>query len=350
MTAMFDKRRQAFQARLTKYLPYVFNDHFVLVLLVGLGFVLYQYRELLTNFPAQPIWLYLGLALIQVLLLGQGQVATYVQPADRHYLLAKEGELVALVKAAILRAQVFWTVLQALSLLAGFPLLIKAGWSAWQLIVLLGLVSAARWLVMARRGQELLDRTGLNWSLALTREGARQQAILRFFALFTRVKGLTSTSQKRPYLNWTLALVPKGRGKLYHNLYWRAFLRSGDYLGLTLRLLVLGALAQLGLSQALLGAGLALVVNFLTVFQLLSLAKHYDHQVLLQMAPQGASQKRAGLLWVLRRVLGLAWLIQLPLSQSWSAALLLTLGNLVLAVGYLPIKLGKGVDEVGENK
>lgn len=350
MKAIFDKRRQAFQTRLAKYLPYVFNDHFVLVLLVGLGAVLYQYRELLAHFPSNPIWVYLGLVAIQVLVLGLGQVATYVKPADRHYLLAKEGDLVALVKAATLRAQLVWSLAQALSLAAGFPLLIKAGWASWQLVLLMVVVLLVRWLVMARRGQVFLAAGGLDWPVLLAKEGRRQQGILRFFALFTRVKGLTSTSHHRPYLNWLLALVPKERGWLYHNLYWRAFLRSGDYLALTLRLLFLGILAQFGLSQPLLASGLALVVTFLAVFQLLGLARHYDHRLFLTIAPQGASKKRAGLLWVLRKVLVLAWLIQVPFSQSWSAALLLTLGILSLGVGYLPWKLGRVVDEVGENK
>lgn len=173
---------------------------------------------------------------------------------------------------------------------------------------------------------------------------------MRFFALFTRVKGLKSTSKPRAYLNPILGLVKKAPGRLYHNLYWRAFLRSGDYLALTLRLIGLGALALWGLHQAYLAAGLALVANFLAVFQLLGLAKHYDHRVLLTIAPQGTSKKGAGLLALLRTVLGLAWAIQLPFSRSWLAALLLTLGSLLLAVGYLPIKLGKVVDEAGKNK
>lgn len=350
MKELFDSRRQAFQREVLNYLPYVLNDHFVVVLLVGLGAMLYQYRQLLINFPSNPVWLYLILAALQVLLLGLGQVATYVRAADRHYLLVKEGALVKLVKSATLRAQLVWTVIQGLSLFASFPLLLRAGWQAWQLLLLSLVVLVCRWLVMANRGQALLRGPGLNWSVLVSTEAARQQGILRFFALFTRVKGLKTANQKRPYLNLALSLVPKGQGKLYHNLYWRAFLRSGDYLGLSLRLLALSSLAQLALPEPLLAAGLALLFDFLLVFQLIGLGKHYDHRLLLAIAPQGGSQKRAGLLWVLRAVLGLAWFIQVLLSRSWLAALLLTLGNLLLAVGYLPLKLGKVVDEAGENR
>lgn len=348
MKTLFDKRRQLFQTRLAKYLPYVFNDHFVLVLLVGLGAILYQYRELMTNFPTNPIWIYLSLLLLQVLFLGLGQVATYVQAPDRHYLLAKEGDLVALVKVAGLRASIFWSGLQGLLTLASFPLLLVAGWQVWHLFLVLAAVLLMRWLVMVRRGRALLLGSGLNWSLLVTKEQGRQQAILRFFALFTPVKGLTRSSHKRPYLNWLLRLIPKGQGKLYHNLYWRAFLRSGDHLGLFVRLTVLGALAVLALPHPYLGAVLAGLTSFLTVFQLLGLVSHYHDRPLLLTAPLGSFGKMAALLSLLRTLLAVQLLIQLALAKNWSAALLLLLINLTLALVYLPAKVKARIDGRGE--
>ena len=54
MKRIFHERRQAFLARCLKYSRYVLNDHFVLVLLVLLGFLSLQYRQLLENVP-QPV-------------------------------------------------------------------------------------------------------------------------------------------------------------------------------------------------------------------------------------------------------------------------------------------------------
>lgn len=48
---LFKERSKRFNARCAKYSRYVFNDHFILVLLFLLGFVLVQYSQLLKHFP-----------------------------------------------------------------------------------------------------------------------------------------------------------------------------------------------------------------------------------------------------------------------------------------------------------
>ena len=51
MKDLFLKRKQAFRKECLGYLRYVLNDHFVLFLLVLLGFLAYQYSQLLQDFP-----------------------------------------------------------------------------------------------------------------------------------------------------------------------------------------------------------------------------------------------------------------------------------------------------------
>ena len=50
MKDLFLKRKQAFRKECLGYLRYVLNDHFVLFLLVLLGFLAYQYSQLLQHF------------------------------------------------------------------------------------------------------------------------------------------------------------------------------------------------------------------------------------------------------------------------------------------------------------
>ena len=59
MREVFAKRRLDFRNQCVKYLRYVLNDHFVLFLMVFLGFTAVQYSQLLRNFPKNnlPIWL-----------------------------------------------------------------------------------------------------------------------------------------------------------------------------------------------------------------------------------------------------------------------------------------------------
>ena len=61
MKDLFLKRKQAFRKECVGYLRYVLNDHFVLFLLVLIGFLAYQYSQLLQDFPENhwPILLFL---------------------------------------------------------------------------------------------------------------------------------------------------------------------------------------------------------------------------------------------------------------------------------------------------
>ena len=105
---LFKERSKRFNARCAKYSRYVFNDHFILVLLFLLGFVLVQYSQLLRHFPKNPWAIILGLLVLCLLLPFWGNIATYLEPADKHYLLVKEEEVLDHVKKATGRAFRFW--------------------------------------------------------------------------------------------------------------------------------------------------------------------------------------------------------------------------------------------------
>ena len=127
---------------------------------------------------------------------------------------------------------------------------------------------------MARK--KSLFRDGhFSWEAAITYETKRRQSILKFFALFTTVKGISASVKRRAYLDKLLALVKKAHDKTWSNLYLRAFLRSSDYLALTLRLVLLSVLALLFIPNHLVAVGLALILNYLLLFQLLGLAQHF---------------------------------------------------------------------------
>ena len=87
---LFKERSRRFTTRCAKYSRYVFNDHFILVLLFLLGFVLVQYSQLLRHFPKNPWAIILALLVLCLLLPFWGNIATYLEPADKHYLLVKE--------------------------------------------------------------------------------------------------------------------------------------------------------------------------------------------------------------------------------------------------------------------
>ena len=122
MKDLFLRRKQAFRKECVGYLRYVLNDHFILFLLVLIGFLAYQYSQLLQDFPENhwPILLFLGI--VSALLLAWGGIATYMEVPDKLFLLVSEEEVKLYLKGQTVRSLVFWIIVQTLFLLLFAPL------------------------------------------------------------------------------------------------------------------------------------------------------------------------------------------------------------------------------------
>ncbi len=343
MKEVFAKRRLDFNQQCLKYLRYVFNDHFVLVLVFLLGFILYQYSDLLKHFPKNHWPMIVGLALVSLVLLWIGRVATYLEPADQAFLLPQEDALLGLVKQARLRSFLVWGGLQTFFLLILAPLFLALGLSKIGFGVLLLAMLVIKGGLVLFKSRRLLTGGYLNWEEALAQEQGRKQAILKFYSLFTKVKGISSQTKRRAYLDFLLAGLAKKHSKLWSNLYLRAYLRSGDYLALTLRLLFLSLISLIFIKTGLVALALTLLFDHLLLFQLLALAKHYDYQYLTQLFPLEMSLKKANLRQVLRGILYGLVLLQgiflLIFAFSWQNLVLLLGISLLLVELYLPYKL-----------
>ena len=121
-----------------------------------------------------------------------------------------------------------------------------------------------------------------------------KQVLLRFFALFTQVKGVSNSVKRRAYLDFILKTVQKVPGKIWQNLYLRSYLRNGDLFALTLRLLFLALLALIFVSQAWIAAAFAVLFNYLLLFQLTALYEAFDYQFLTQLFPIERGEKLKG--------------------------------------------------------
>ena len=348
MKRIFHERRQAFLARCLKYSRYVLNDHFVLVLLVFLGFLSLQYRQLLENFP-QPAWsVYLLLLVVSLLLFFAGSTATYLEEPDQHFFLTKEREILLLVQQAIRRQFVLWGLVQSLGQLLFLPLYLKLGLPVWGFGLYLLVLTAGKYSLIQVKWSSYTKNGIFQWGLAIDRERKRQQSILQFFALFTRVKGITSSVKRRSYLDGFLKLVAKRSEKTWDYLYLRAYLRSGDFFGLTIRLFALSLVAILTIDLAWLAVGLVLLFNYLLLFQLFALYGVYDYQYLSRLYPIEKTRKNKGFLRVLRRilysVLGLQSIMALLFLKEKLYLGVLILGSFILNQFYLAIKAKKLID------
>ena len=349
MKQMIANRQRRFRERCLKYARYVFNDHFVLFLLVFLGFLAMQYSQILKNPPADKGFLLVGMLLILFALTLVGDIATYLEKPDKHFLLVREEELAAIIKQQSLRSMVFWGLFQLVCLALMAPLLLALGLPLEQLGLAFVLMLLWRVDITLRKRKKLLTRTGLDWDQAILNEDKRQQTILRFFALFTNVKGISNSVKRRKYLDSFLGIFPKRPENTWKHLFLRSYFRNGDLFPLTLRLLGISLMALVFIPQVWIGVGLTLLMNYLLLFQLTALYSAFDYQQLTLLFPLKKSYKKKGLNAVVQLVTGtvlaLEMLVALPLYRDWQSLLSLLVGTLILQFLYLPYKVRRLVDE-----
>ena len=194
MKEVFRKRRSLFLGQCLKYLRYVLNDHFVLILLFLSGFLMVQYGELLKHFPKQHWWIDVILVIVTLALLSLGKIATYIEAPDKLFYLPKEEEVVAWIHQARVRSFGVWAVLQTAVLLLLAPIFFKLGVTVPVFAVLLLILLGIKWVIMARKEKVFFRNGHFSWETAITYETKRRQSILKFFALFTTVKGISEVS------------------------------------------------------------------------------------------------------------------------------------------------------------
>lgn len=156
MKALFLKRRQDFQKQQNKYLRYVLNDHFVLVLMFLLGFAMVQYGQLLNHFPTNHLPIQVCLGILIPLLLSMGSIATYLEEADQHFLLPKEEEVISYIKQAERLSFLLWGTLQTAVLLFLYPIFRRLGLSLFIFIILVLILLALKRVVLSRKTRYFL--------------------------------------------------------------------------------------------------------------------------------------------------------------------------------------------------
>lgn len=349
MKDLFLKRKQAFRKECVGYLRYVLNDHFVLFLLVLIGFLAYQYSQLLQHFPENhwPILLFFGI--VSALLLAWGGIATYMEGPDKLFLLVSEEEVKSHLKGQTMRSLVFWLFVQTLFLLLFAPLFLAMGYGLPVFLIYVLLLGAGKYLLFRQKASKFFTETGLDWDFVIAQESKRKQVLLRFFALFTQVKGVSNSVKRRAYLDFILKAVQKVPSKIWQNLYLRSYLRNGDLFALSLRLLFLSLLALLFIEQTWIATVVVVLFNYLLLFQLLALYHAFDYQYLTQLFPLERGEKEKGLKQIVfgvgSAVLLLELLVGAVVFQEKIALLALVGASLFLQLFYLPYQLKRLVDE-----
>ncbi|AFW92395.1 ABC-type transporter ATP-binding protein [Lactococcus cremoris subsp. cremoris UC509.9] len=329
MNEIFKKRRKLWYQQNIKYLRYVFNDHFVLFLMILLGALVVQYVNFLQvhhlNLWGKIILVVFVSLLSQVL----GRLATFIEAPDKVFLLTKELEVRDYLIKCLIRSLILPAIVSGLLVLIAAPLLkfnpiFLILWFLVLVEIKAGLLAYQIWRF---QNSGLLD-----WSGLIDLEEARKTGTLRLFSLFTNVKGLKSHSHRRKYLDFLLTKTKR----TYEYLFTRSFLRSGDYLGLTIRLLILSILSMIFVKNGIVAIVMVVVFNYLLIFQLLSLQTAFDYQLLTRIYPLKKAAKTAGLRMIIFRVMMFVTIVELVLSLIFVRPFFLTL--VILLVNFLLTK------------
>jgi len=263
--------------------------------------------------------------------------------------LVKEEEVKRYIKGQAKKSFVFWFLIQSFVLLLFVPLLLATGLDKLAIVAYILVLGVAKGAVFSWKEARFYQDGNLNWNLAIARENARKQLILRFFALFTTVKGISNSVKRRAYLDGFLGLLPKTHGNTWLHLYMRSFLRNGDLFSMTLRLLALSILAIIFIPQPLVVIALVALLNYLIIFQLLGLYSAFDYQPLTLLFPMKKGSKKAGLNKTIQLVMGMITVIEGGIGLVFISDKVLLLGLLAYTVAlillYLPFKMARLVDE-----
>ena len=93
MKELMKKRQQTFRTQCVKYSRYVLNDHFVLFMLIFIGFLSVQYSQFLQELPKDTSLIRWSLLIGLLLLVPIGSISTYLEKPDALFLLVKEEEV-----------------------------------------------------------------------------------------------------------------------------------------------------------------------------------------------------------------------------------------------------------------
>ena len=95
MGEIFSQRLSRHFKKMSKYLRYILNDHFVLVCMFLLGGLGLYYSQLLKELPRDFVWGRPLILLGWLLLIQVGKLATLTEEPDKVFLLPKEKQFAA---------------------------------------------------------------------------------------------------------------------------------------------------------------------------------------------------------------------------------------------------------------
>lgn len=379
---LWKQRFQLYVKDTRRYLKLIFNDHFKFVLLFAVGGGAYYYQNWLKTLP-QDFPAALIIALIIGIILTQSPIQTFLKEADLVFLLPVETELKAYFRRSILYSYMLQCYLLIFFIAALGPLYFqqqgKTGRDLLILAVILLIVKAVnimtRWFVQfsTDKGSLWTDQfvrlifnivfvyflvkgvvwiypfvigmllillcfyfyraaqgKGVKWEQLIEMEAARMMAFYRIANMFTDVPKFKEQVKRRNWLNWMTSMLSFEARSTFSFLYSRTFSRTSDYLGIYVRLLILGGILLYYLPLGYSKLVILLLFVYLSGFQLLPLYRHHVMKIWIDLYPISVEVRRSSFLQFLFYLL-------LIKTSLYSIVIFFT-GDIIL--GFLAIGIG----------
>jgi len=401
MKAFFQARLKKHQKRILRYMKYVLNDHFVLMmtfLLGGIGF--YYSNWLKTLSPGYSLGGLLVLV-IWIVSLHMGRFVSLAQPADQIFLLPKEKQMRSYLSAAFSYSCIFPFVVILLILAFTMPLVVVSTgnsfatfffyllslwglkishleiqrmsifqdmkkakknayflWiiftliiltiSIWFQPILATMISAIQIILFHKLCWQSMN-VALDWEEMINEEQDRLHRIYQFINLFTDVPEIATKMKRRKYLDPLLARISFSQDNTYLYLYARRVLRGNEYSGLYLRLVILGGVLLYFVAEQWFALGIGVLFIYLIGFQLLPLYQQFQYVPLTKLYPVKKEQKLLAMQKLLFLLLIFCAVIFAGISwfslSDWNEGLIVTFAYLLMVLFfvkfYMPYRLKK---------
>ena len=340
---LFKTRQSIYYKKMSKYLKYVMNDHFVILLLFLGGATGLAYQNYLETIQLNAVLPRVLLLLIIGLTIFSGSLRTLVEPADAVFLLPKEEAFNLVMKRNLTYSLIFHSVYTLLIGVLAAPMLRAIGhmdsegtvfwlltlviWKAVHgihayyalkqhrnetgsiirsiiltvsllavavslfLSILTGFVFAAVTLVFfAFFVFRYTQNERWNWELLIETEQRRIQKIYGIINLFIETPQSKHKVKRMKILDFLYALpLLKENTEIY--FLSRMFVRNYNFSGLYLRLLLIGSIAIYFSTNWITHSIISGLFLYLTGFQLIPLRQTFRKSIYFRLYPDTDTDK-----------------------------------------------------------
>jgi ABC-2 type transport system permease protein len=337
-----------------RYVRYMANDHLLFVLIFSIGGAAFYYQKWVDALPADypfEIWM----ALILSVFLTKGHIRTFLKRPDMVFLLPMEEKMTTYFSRSILYSFIIQSYMLLVVIAALAPLYFHFEQSVRSYIVLFFIILAIKYwnihvswkyvklannkslllnalirfiynfaivyVIMAKMSLFILfallacmvgwnvylhkntKKKGIPWELLIQLEEKKMTGFYRLANLFIDVPHVKQQVKRRKWLDVFVRWIPFSNSSTFTYLFIRTFFRSDDFLGLYVRLLVIGGslIYYIPINNGKLFA--LMLFLYLTGIQLLSLWRHHSLKIWLNLYPVSKEKRKQSFLRILTLLL-----------------------------------------------